>query len=131
MRSSKDLKVILDHLDKYPLLTQKQADFELWKQIVDIKNREGDLTSDDLQKIVNIKASLNKGLSDELKAAFPDTKPVLRPEVKFSGIPDPHWLSGFVDAEGCFMISTQKSRSYKQGVQVIAKFSSESTFSWR
>ena len=26
-RSKKDLKLLIDHLDKYPLLTQKKADF--------------------------------------------------------------------------------------------------------
>jgi hypothetical protein len=39
---------------------------------------------------VAIKASMNNGLSDELKAAFPNTKPVNRPAVDFKGIPDPN-----------------------------------------
>jgi hypothetical protein len=34
-----------------------------------------------IQKIVNLKASMNKGLSDELKESFPNTKPALRPVV--------------------------------------------------
>jgi hypothetical protein len=32
-----------------------------------------------LQAIVNIRASINLGLSEDLKTAFPDTVPVLRP----------------------------------------------------
>lgn len=31
-----------------------------------------------LQKIVSLKASINLGLNDELKAAFPDTVPAVR-----------------------------------------------------
>lgn len=34
-----------------------------------------------LKKIVAIRAALNLGLTDQLKAAFPNTVPVLRPSV--------------------------------------------------
>jgi hypothetical protein len=73
--------VIIPHFEKYPLITQKKADFELFKRVVDIMNRKGHLTSDGLQEIVNIRASINLGLSEDLKAAFPDTIPVTRPLV--------------------------------------------------
>lgn len=100
--------VIIPHFDKYPLITKKRADYELFKQVVDLMGRKEHLTSDGLQKIVNIRASLNNGLSDALKAAFPNTKPVQIPVVEFKGIPDPNWLSGFVDGEGCFFIAIKK-----------------------
>lgn len=45
---------------------------------------------------------MNKGLSCSLKAAFPNVVPVPRPLVLNKKIEDPNWLSGFVDAEGCF-----------------------------
>jgi hypothetical protein len=48
------------------------------------------MTQEGMQKIIDIKASLNTGNSDELKAIFPNTKPVTRPVVKYTGIPDPH-----------------------------------------
>jgi hypothetical protein len=38
-------------------------------------------------------------LSDKLKAAFPQTSPVLRPEVTFNEITDPAWVAGSVDGE--------------------------------
>ncbi len=38
---------------------------------------------------------MNKGLSDELKAAFPNTEPVPRPIVVDQVIKDPQWLAGF------------------------------------
>jgi hypothetical protein len=47
-----------------------------------------------LKKIVSIKAVLNNGLSGQLKAAFPNIVPVLRPPVKDQRISDPHWITG-------------------------------------
>jgi hypothetical protein len=43
-----------------------------------------------LEKIVAIKASMNKGLSPELKAAFPNITSMDRPLVKDSKIQDPN-----------------------------------------
>jgi hypothetical protein len=87
--SHKDLAVIIDHFDKFPLITKKHADFLLFKEIANIVSRKEHLTMDGLQKIINIRSSMNLGLSDKLKAAFPQTSPVLRPEVTFNEITDP------------------------------------------
>jgi hypothetical protein len=43
-----------------------------------------------LCKIVAIKAAMNKGLSEELKAAFPETIYVTRPLVEDREIKDPN-----------------------------------------
>jgi hypothetical protein len=64
-------KTIIPHFEKYPLITQKQSDFLLFKEIVKLMDKGEHLTIDGLVKIVNLKASLNKGLSDELKGYFP------------------------------------------------------------
>jgi hypothetical protein len=87
--SKEDLKIIIDHFDKYPLITQKYADFLLFKSVLEICKSKEHLTYAGLSKILNIKASLNNGLSDELKLAFPDLSPVLRPQVK-TEIQDPN-----------------------------------------
>jgi hypothetical protein len=47
-------------------------------------NKGEHLTQEGLNKILAIKASINRGLSDELKAAYPNTKPVIRPQVEGS-----------------------------------------------
>jgi hypothetical protein len=73
------------------------------------------LTLEGIQKIVNLKASLNKGLSDELKVAFPKTIPMQRPLVVDQVIKDPRWLAGFTTAEGCFYINIYKSKTTKLG----------------
>ena len=52
-------------------------------------NRGEHLTLEGFQKIVNLKASLNKGLSDELKTIFPKTIPAKRPLVVDQKIKDP------------------------------------------
>lgn len=76
------INTVISHFDKFPLQTQKKADFELFKIIVEIMHLKEHLQSKGLQKIVNLKASLNFGISGDLKAIFPKTDPVPRP---FSG----------------------------------------------
>ena len=80
--SVKDLAVIIEHFNKYPLITQKWADYELFKQAFYIVKNKEHLTMEGLHNIVAIKASMNTGLSNELKAAFPNVVPVKRPRVK-------------------------------------------------
>lgn len=111
--SIKDLEVIVEHfsVENYPLITQKRADFELFKQVLEIVNNKEHLTEEGLKKIVNIKVSMNKGLSDELRAVFPNVKPVSRPVVVYQTIKDPNWLAGFVSGEGSFLISIFKSNT--------------------
>nr|UYR51097.1 hypothetical protein [Morchella crassipes] len=99
------------HFEKYPLLTQKGADLELFKQIVEKMNRKEHLTTEGVQEIVNLKASMNFGeLSDNLLSAFPNTVAVSRPIVKDPVIYDPEWVSGFVEGEGCFFVNIYKRK---------------------
>lgn len=112
VRATKELRVILEHFDKYPLITQKQADFNLFKQVVEMLSHKEHLTPEGINKIIGIKASVNLGLSEELKAAFPNTIPVPKPIVEDQEIKDPNWLSGFVSAEGCFLIIKKKKINF-------------------
>jgi hypothetical protein len=59
---------------KYSLLTQKLADYILYnsKQAFEIVKRKEHLTPEGLHKIVAIKASINNGLTETLKSAFPN-----------------------------------------------------------
>lgn len=109
-------------LNNYPLITKKKADFILFSSIVELilKNKHSDIKG--LNQIINIKSSMNKGLSDDLKSAFPNFKPVQRPSISNEGISDPYWLVGFVDGEGNFYVNKKKSNS-KLGFQVILVFS--------
>lgn len=109
--SLKNLRVIIAHFDKYPLLTKKLADYLLFKQSVDLIEKKAHLTMEGLLKLVSIKSSLNWGLSDKFEVSFPSIVPAARPEVKFTGIPDINWLVGFVEGEGCFMVNIIQDRN--------------------
>lgn len=72
VQSIKDLiNVIIPHFDKYPLVGDKQADFLLFRSIVELMNKKKHLTIEGLHEILSISASLNRGLSEELVKAFP------------------------------------------------------------
>lgn len=120
----KELVVLIDHLTRYPLITQKRADFELFKRVVDIKLSGHHTTLEGLQEIVNIRASLNKGLTERLLLAFPQTKPVLRPIIDPADqkIIHPSWISGFVTGEGNFLIGISKSTLSKSGYHCYLRF---------
>ena len=62
-----------------------------------MKNKEH-LTLEGLRKIISIKASLNLGLSDELKVAFPRIVAVIRPLILDKKIPSPEWMAGFTSS---------------------------------
>nr|YP_009072375.1 LAGLIDADG endonuclease [Sclerotinia borealis]AIJ56806.1 LAGLIDADG endonuclease [Sclerotinia borealis] len=91
------LSHILPHFYKFPLITKKQGDYLLWREVVLKMEAKEHLNMDGLQAIVNIRASINLGLSEELKTAFPYTVVVPRPiiENKNRAIPHPEWVAGF------------------------------------
>jgi hypothetical protein len=120
--SRKDLAILVDHFNNYPLKTQKFADYLLFKQILDLVNSKVHLTKDGLQEIVNLRATLNKGLSLELNKAFHETKPVSRPLVNDQEVKEPYWLAGFTSGEGCFMVTIFNSSLYKAGGTVNLRF---------
>ena len=88
--SIKELKVIIEHFDKYPFITQKYSDFNFFKMVVEKIERKEHLTLDGLRQIVAIKGAMNLGLSDKLKLFFPDIVPVERPIVENPKIKDPN-----------------------------------------
>jgi hypothetical protein len=73
-------------VDKYPLITKKRADFILFKKVIDLMVKGEHLTKEGLEKIVCIKASRNKGLSEQLKTLFKSVIPVERPEVTLNSL---------------------------------------------
>ena len=116
------INVIIPHFDKYPLITQKRADYLLFKKGVELLNLKARSNIEGIREIVSIKASLNWGLSDTLRTQFPTVQPVPRPIVDFEGIFDPNWLAGFVDGEGYFYVKVQKAKT-PSGFLVSMQFS--------
>ena len=120
--SVKDLNIIINHFNNYPLITQKSVDYKLFKMAFYIIQKKKHLTQKGLTKIVAIKGSLNLGLSPELKVAFPETVIVKRPLVLDKKIYDPNWLAGFTSAEGCFFINLHKVTDRKLNERVKLGF---------
>lgn len=107
-----NLTIVIPHFDTYPLITQKHSDYLLFRDVVMMKSRGEHTTAEGIQTIVNIRASLNLGLTEALKKAFPMYTPVARPrELKI--IEHPQWIAGFTSGEGSFMVSVTNRASYK------------------
>jgi hypothetical protein len=90
VKSSKNLSIIIYPFYKYPLIFQKRADYELFKQAAKLFKNKEHLTVDGFKKILSIRASMNLGLSEELKIAFPDVIPVSRPLLVNPEVKDPN-----------------------------------------
>jgi len=75
---------------EYPLMSKKCADYLLFKQALMLILNKEHSTLEGLDKIVAIKASMNHGLSDELKVAFAGITPVQRPNILDSRVKDPN-----------------------------------------
>jgi hypothetical protein len=108
VESFKELVVIVNHFDNYPLVTAKVSDFLLFKQCFELIKNGEHLTVEGLLKIVSLKSSLNWGISEKLTKNFPLVIPVNRLEYKFKGIPDPFWIAGFTSGDGSFQIRIRK-----------------------
>jgi len=126
--SLKDLSsIVIPHFKKYPpiglvglakanqanqgqrLLTQKGADFSFFEQIVELMNKGAHLTINGLQQVINIRASMNTGLSEIIKSEFGNKiNPVKRGIIQSNIIPDPQWVSGFVSGEGNLDVGVKK-----------------------
>ena len=120
--SEKGLVTIAEHFHKYTLCTQKSLDFKFWFEVLNLIQKKEHTTMEGLKKIVALKASTNKGLTQELITAFPSIIPVERPLNLIHVIPDPIWLAGFISGEGCFFVGVRKSKASSLGMTVQCKF---------
>ena len=75
VRSYKDMQIIIDHFDRFPLITNKLNDYILFKLAYDLFIKKEQLSIEGIEKLLTIKISMNLGLSPELKATFPHIKP--------------------------------------------------------
>lgn len=101
--------IIIPYFSKYPLITQKQSDFFLWKGIIELISNSEHLNMNGLIKILTLRASLNKGLSNKLKLSFPMLTLIKRPKVCLPVPIDYNWFAGFFSGEGCFFIEISKT----------------------
>lgn len=125
VESINDLQVIIDHFDKYPLVSAKIVDYILFKKAFYIIKLKEHLTKEGLLKLIGIKSYLNLGLNTNLKEAFPNWKEneVIIPKYTFLGIPDPNLIIGFSSGDGSFNIKISSSTTTKIGSRVQLRFS--------
>ena len=109
---SEIVNVIIPHFVKYPLISQKKADFLLFNAIVEILNNieTKNLKIEHVREILSLKGSMgkSKSLSNKLNILFPNIVLANRAPVVIIDIPSPFWLAGFVSAEGMFYIKPVK-----------------------
>ena len=79
--SIEDLAILINHLNQFPLISLKLADFILFKEAFEIIKTRSHLAQDGLNKLVAIKGSMNIGLTSSLKEAFAGITKVSRPYV--------------------------------------------------
>jgi hypothetical protein len=118
--SIKEMPVIINHFDNYPLITKKISDYLIFKQCFEIIKKGEHLTERGLLEIIGLKSSLNLGLPDNLIKFFPKLIIKERPGYLFKSIPDPYWISGFTTGDGSFHIVLRNSDSQSG---VFARFS--------
>jgi hypothetical protein len=115
----KDLTtIIIPHFDKYTLLNQKGADFLLFKQVIELIKKKAHLYFEGLQQIINIKASMNLGLSEVQKSNFINFTPVDRPLIITTKISDPHWIAGFFSGKVVFLLILLKAKQLKLHIKL-------------
>jgi hypothetical protein len=124
VRSIKELtEVIIPHFNKYPLITQKKADYELFKQAVNLMNMKEHTTLEGIQQIVNIKVSMNRmDLSNKLRNTFSDIRSVPRISITLPESLDLNWFAGFASGESCFFVEILKRATKSESFGVRLKF---------
>jgi len=83
--SIQDLDVIIKHFDTYPLISKKLADYLLFKEALELIKNKKHLTIEGFNKIISIRASMNKGLPENLQKDFANIK---GREISLVNIPD-------------------------------------------
>lgn len=120
--------IIITHFDKYSLITQKQADFLLFKKVINKLVNKEHLILKRLNDIIDISASMNLGLPTWITdpAFIIDNNsfnitPITRPLIESNIIPDPYWMAGFISGEGSFSIVDGTSISLSFRVSQYSK----------
>lgn len=80
------------------------------------------LSSSGLLNVVNIKASMNNGLSENLKAEFPLSVPYPAPQIGNPEIPHPLWIAGFTSGDGCLSVLIRRPSASQKNFRVVLRF---------
>ena len=105
------INIIIPYFDNYPLITKESSDYILFKQVALLMLNKEHNNLEGLQKIVKLRASLNLGLSKDLKEAFPEAVAIKKSnnftEAVYNNL-SPEWVAGFSTGESNFFITVKK-----------------------
>jgi hypothetical protein len=88
---------------------------------LDIIKRKEHLTSEGINKLLSIKASMNTGLSERAASFSTLVIPVERSKIN-QEIKDPNWIVGFVDGDGSFSVNIIKAPRCVLGETIQLRF---------
>lgn len=74
------LNVVIPHFIDYPLLTKKNAVFEVWREAILLFEKKEHLTEVGFNKILSIYAAIGRGISNTVKEHFPLIKAIALPD---------------------------------------------------
>nr|YP_009517188.1 LAGLIDADG homing endonuclease [Blastosporella zonata]AYE93107.1 LAGLIDADG homing endonuclease [Blastosporella zonata] len=118
VRSRKDLSIIIEHFNKYPLCTSKKINFMVFTKIYELIGHKLHTDVNGFLQLASLINKLNKPLSASLTeelsilGELPDVElesPVINrnPDLK------PFWISGFITGEGTFTYFTRIRKKSK------------------
>lgn len=117
---------IIPHFIKFPLQTQKGADFLLFNKIIQLIKTSKHLNYEGVKNILSIKGAINKGLSKELFNLFPNINIIGRPLIQVKETPNLNWIAGFVEAEGCFKVTILNKPNNRYQVLLVFQITQHS-----
>lgn len=114
--------IIIPHFLNYPLISRKQIEFLFWSKVIELILNRDHLTKEGLLKILSYYASINRGMSNKVKKAFPNIIPVVKPIIHLPDNLNPQWVSGFVGGDGGFSIYVRPAKDYVLLEKVYCRF---------
>ena len=110
------LNFIIPQFDKFPLQSAaKQIEYSLWLKCIKLMKDNEHLTKAGLEKILSIKAVLNRGLSDKLVKEFPQISPIEKPVLSNLAFDNeqlnPLLISGFLNGKSDFSFFIVKDQT--------------------
>uniref|UniRef100_UPI0023F09034 LAGLIDADG homing endonuclease n=1 Tax=Cyathus jiayuguanensis TaxID=380660 RepID=UPI0023F09034 len=103
--------VIIPHFIKFPLQTQKRADFDSFIEIVKIIVNKEHKTEEGILKMLAYADIMNNGLNAKFKKGRVIetlTRKVYKTEFSEFRTIDPHWISGFTEGDASLSVHTPK-----------------------
>lgn len=104
-------EIIIPHFKKYPLITKKSIDFNLWSIVIDMIYNKEHLKKSGFLTILTYYAYINRGISKKVLKFYPKISPVIRAKVDLPLNLNPYWVSGFVAGDGGFSLIIRPSKS--------------------